>query len=94
MTATSTARVVTDRGERYRKHLASHFGNRIEVTESPAGTVLTWGFGGTTTLTVEPDALIMLATADDAETLERVMDVTGRHLERFGEKEGLVVTWQ
>ena len=35
MSVTSTARVVTDRGERYRKQLASHFGNRIEVTESP-----------------------------------------------------------
>lgn len=92
MTVTSTARVVTDRGERYRKQLASHFGNRIEVTESPA--VLTWGFGGTTTLTVEPDALVMLAAADDAETLDQVKDVTGRHLERFGEKDGLVVTWQ
>ena len=94
MTVTSTARVVTDRGERYRKQLASHFGNRIEVTESPAGTVLTWGFGGTTTLTVEPGALVMLAAADDTETLGRVKDVTGRHLERFGEKDGLVVTWQ
>jgi uncharacterized protein len=94
MTVTSTARVVTDRGERYRRQLASHFGNRIEVTESPAGTVLTWGFGGTTTLTVEPGALVMLAAADDTETLDRVKDVTGRHLERFGEKDGLVVTWQ
>ena len=94
MTVISTARVVTDRGERYRKQLASHFGNRIEVTESPAGTVLTWGFGGTTTLTVEPGALVMLAAADDTETLDRVKDVTGRHLERFGEKDGLVVTWQ
>ena len=56
MGVTSTARFVTDRGEQYRKQLASHFGNRIEVTEFPAGTVLTWGFGGTTTLAVEPDA--------------------------------------
>ena len=55
MSVTSTARVVTDRGERYRKQLASHFGNKVEVTESPA--------------------------------------VAGRHLERFGEKDGLVVTW-
>ena len=55
MAVTSTARVVTDRGERYRKQLASHFGNRIEVTQSPAGTVLT---------------------------------------QRFGEKDGLAVTWQ
>ena len=29
MTVTSTARIVTDRGERYRKQLASHFGNKI-----------------------------------------------------------------
>jgi uncharacterized protein len=56
--------------------------------------VLSWGFGGTTTLTVEPGALVMVAAADDTETLDRVKDVTGRHLERFGEKDGLVVTWQ
>jgi uncharacterized protein len=94
MTVTSTSRVATDRGERYRKQLASHFGNKIEVEQSPAGTVLKWGFGGTTTLTVEDGALVMLAAADDGETLGRVKDVTGRHLERFGEKDGLVVTWQ
>jgi hypothetical protein len=56
--------------------------------------VLRWRFGGTTTLTVEADALVMRADAADAETLGRVKDVTGRHLERFGEKDGLVVTWQ
>jgi len=94
MTVTSTARVATERDERYRKQLASRFGNRIDVAESPSGTVLTWGFGGTSTLTVEPGALVMLAAADDAQTLDRVKDVTGRHLERFGEKDGLVVTWQ
>jgi len=93
MSISSTARVVTDRGERYRKQLASHFGNRIEVTESTAGTVLEWGFG-TTTLTVEPGALVMVAAADNEEMLDRVKDVTGRHLERFGEKDGLVVTWR
>jgi uncharacterized protein len=94
MTVTSTARVATERGERYRKQLGSHFGNKIEVAESSAGTVLKWGFGGTTTLTVEPGALVMLAAADDEPTLDRVKDVTGRHLERFGEKDGLVVAWQ
>ncbi len=35
----------------------------------------------------------MLAAADDTQTLDQVKDVTGRHLERFGEKDGLVVTW-
>jgi uncharacterized protein len=94
VTVTSTSRVATDRGERYLKQLASHFGTKIEVEQSPAGTVLRWGFGGTTTLTVADGALILLASADDDETLERVKDVTGRHLERFGERDGLVVTWQ
>ena len=94
MSVTSATRVATDRGERYRKQLASHFGNRIEAAESPAGTVLTWGFGGTTTLTVEPGALVMIAAADDTQTLDQVKDATGRHLERFGEQDGLVVTSQ
>ena len=59
MTVTSTSRVTTERGERYRKQLASHFGNKVKVVEEPSGTVLRWGFGGTTTLTVEADALVM-----------------------------------
>ena len=54
MSVTATARVATERGERYRKQLASHFGNKIEVAEDPSGTVLRWGFGGSTTLTVNP----------------------------------------
>ena len=97
MSVTATSRVATERGERYRKQLASHFGNKIEVVEEPAGTVLRWGFGGSTTLTVEAGALVMRADAEDAEdaeTLDRVKDVTGRHLERFGKKDGLSVTWQ
>jgi hypothetical protein len=56
--------------------------------------VLRWGFGGSTTLTVEAGALVMRADAEDAETLDRAKDVTRRHLERFGEKDGLAVTWQ
>jgi len=45
MGVTATSRVATERDERYRKQLASHFGNKIEVVEEPAGTVLRWGFG-------------------------------------------------
>jgi len=33
------------------------------------------------------------ADAADAETLDLVKEVTGRHLERFGEKDGLAVDW-
>jgi hypothetical protein len=34
MSVTATSRVATERGERYRKQLASHFGNKIEVAEA------------------------------------------------------------
>jgi hypothetical protein len=94
MTLNSTARVATDRAERYRKQLAGHFGHRIEVREEADGTVLVWGGGGTTTLTVTDDALVMVARADDVAGLDRVEDVTGRHLIRFGEKDELIVEWE
>jgi hypothetical protein len=48
MSVTSTSRVATECSERYRKQLASHFGNKVEMAEEPSGTVLKWGFGGTT----------------------------------------------
>jgi len=92
MTVTPTARVMTECGERYREQLASHFGNRIEVTRTPGSTVLARGSGGTITPFAEPVAVVMRACADNSET--RIEDVTGRHLERFGEKDGLVVTWE
>jgi len=38
MSVTATSRVATERGERYRKQLASDFGNKIDVVEEPAGT--------------------------------------------------------
>jgi len=38
--------------------------------------------------------MVIIAAAADAQTLDQVKDVTGRHLERFGEKDGLVVPWQ
>jgi len=60
LSVSATSRVATERGERYRKQLASHFGNKIEVVEGPGGTVLTWGFGGSTTLTVEDGTTYLL----------------------------------
>ena len=94
MPLTSTAHVATDRADRYRKQLASHFGHRIDVREESGATVLVWGPGSTTTLTTTESALVMVAQADDAEGLAHVQDVTGRHLVRFGEKDGLVVEWE
>ena len=37
--------------------------------------------------------LTLLAEGPDAESLARVQDVLGRHLERFGQRNELTVSW-
>ncbi|GII57995.1 hypothetical protein Pth03_63840 [Planotetraspora thailandica] len=90
----STAYVATDAAARYAKQLASHLGRRVEVEDLPGdGHRLTLP-AGEGVLTPEADRLVMRAIAADAESLEVVKDVLGRHLERFGQRRELVVTWQ
>ena len=94
MTAPLTARadVPTDAPERYAKQLLSHLGRRVEwTTEGPVSTASI--AGGTGTVEVGEGVLVLRAQAPDAEALERVKDVLGRHLERFGQRNELVVTW-
>lgn len=97
-TRTSTARVATDRPARYGKQLTSHFGNKITATwdaEAQNGS-LTFDRDGQTTgtadLTCEPEHLVLTLRADN-EHVERLEEVAGRHLTRFGAKDQLVVSW-
>ncbi|MEY9849874.1 DUF2218 domain-containing protein [Streptacidiphilus sp. MAP5-3] len=90
----SQARVATDRPHRYAKQLAAHLGRKIETNwdeETGLGS-LAFGFG-TATMTATPDALL-LAVEGDAEHLDRLEGVVGRHLVRFGTKDELLVQWQ
>jgi hypothetical protein len=94
MTAPLRARadVATDAPERYAKQLVSHLGRRVEwVTEGPVSTATI--AGGTGVVEVGSGVLVLRAEAADAEALERVQDVLGRHLERFGQRNELVVAW-
>ncbi|MFC0865540.1 DUF2218 domain-containing protein [Sphaerimonospora cavernae] len=90
----STALVVTDAAERYAKQLASHLGRKIEVEELPDGVRRLVFAKGEAVLTPEPARLVMRADAEDAASLAVVEDVVGRHLERFGQRNELAVTWQ
>ncbi|GIH68494.1 DUF2218 domain-containing protein [Sphaerimonospora thailandensis] len=90
----STAFVVTDAAERYAKQLASHLGRKIEVEELPDGVRRLVFAKGDAVLTPEPERLVMRADAEDAASLAVVEDVVGRHLERFGQRNELAVTWQ
>jgi hypothetical protein len=91
--ASSTARVVTDRADRYIKQLVSHMGHKVpaEIAEDGRGTI---GLrGGRCVLTAVPGHLDMLATAEDTEALAGVQDVITRHLVRFATQEELTVDW-
>ncbi|SEG40718.1 hypothetical protein SAMN04489712_10547 [Thermomonospora echinospora] len=90
----STARVTTDRPARYIKQLCDHLGRRVTTTvEGDTGHVALPEGAGACDLRAEDGVLVMTATAPDAEGLARVEDVVGRHLERFGTRESLTVSW-
>jgi len=93
---TSTAIVPTEAGARYAKQLLAHVGrkNTVEQLEGePDGGRLIFPYGRGD---VRPgqDHLLLTASAADVESLARVEDVLGRHLERFGARRELVVTWR
>ena len=94
MSAPQTARadVPTDAAARYGKQLVAHLGRKVEwTTEGPVSTAAIGG--GTGIIEVGDGVLTLRAQAPDTEALQRVQDVLGRHLERFGHRNELVVTW-
>lgn len=90
----STARVATDAPARYAKQLASHLGRKIDVENLPDGGYRLALQSGEGVLLPEEGFLVMTATAPDDETLAVIQDVLGRHLERFGQRNELSVTWE
>lgn len=98
----STAVVTTDRGARYAKQLASHLGRRLETTWDETGHVGGVDFpDGRCDLRADGEGLHLTAHTDPsltpgaaAELLDRIEDVVGRHLVRFGVRDELVLEWQ
>jgi len=89
---TARADVRTDAPERYAKQLVSHLGRKVEFTTEGATSTAAIA-GGIGVIEVGEGVLRLRAEAPDAETLDRVQDVLGRHLERFGHRNELTVVW-
>ncbi len=92
----SIAVVTTDASARYGKQLLSHLGHKVKMEPlpdqpAPAGRLL-FAYGVGTVLPM-PGELVLRATAADLESLAHVQDVLQRHLEKFGARKELVVTW-
>jgi hypothetical protein len=103
---TATASVATPTPDRYAKQLAAHLGRRLEVREEADGLRLVFGTGdgtgddstdgasiGDCLLRSQDTALELSASAVDPAALERITQVVGSHLERFGQRNELVVVW-
>ena len=93
----SRAEVGTDRPARYAKQLASHLGRKCAVAEETTGTRVTLPAdrgSGSCLLSSGSGVLVLEAEAENVEVLQTVNDVVGGHLERFGQRDGLAVSWQ
>jgi uncharacterized protein len=92
----SIAVVATEAPERYAKQLLAHLGRKDTVEtirDEGQGGALVFVYG-TGTVRPEVGQLVLEAEAPDEDSLAHVEDVLARHLERFGARNELVVTWE
>jgi caffeoyl-CoA O-methyltransferase len=89
----STALVSTDRPARYAKQLVSHFGNKIEATQTPDGRATLAFSAGSCVVNPLSRHIELIAVAVDAGKLAEVQDVVARHLVRFATHDELHVEW-
>jgi catechol 2,3-dioxygenase len=88
----SRAVVATAKPSPYLLQLAKHFRHKLDVRFDEDSAVIPFAFG-TAELAAEPEALTIVAHAHTPSDLARVEQVVGSHLERFGRRDELQVTW-
>ena len=90
----SRADVATDAPGRYAKQLISHLGRKLpfagDAITAPATAVIG---GATAGIVVGEGVLTLEAAGADEESVSRVEQVLGSHLERFAQREALAVQW-
>ena len=94
-TIVSTAGVTTERGARYGKQLVSHVGRKsfgVWDEASGSGALDMGNSAAHVTLKSTTDALVNTVEAADTD-IAAYGDIVGRHLERFGQRDGLRVHW-
>ena len=84
--------VETSKPSPYLKQLCKHFGHRVEVSFDDERGSIAFGFG-TCELERTDEGLLLRARAQSDEELQRVQQVVGSHLARFGRRDELEVPW-
>jgi hypothetical protein len=89
----SHATVATAKPAPYMKQLCKHFGHKVEATFDDERGTIHMPMGMCELDATAPDALHLQLSADDAESLARLEQVVGSHLERFGRRDELAVSF-
>jgi len=92
-TLTSRADVRTDAPARYAKQLVSHLGRKATFIQDADGAWTTVVGEAHGRIVVGDGVLTLLVQAPDLETLTRLEQAFGGHLERFGTRAELTVSW-
>ncbi len=90
---TATAAVATAAPGRYAKQLASHFGRRCQIREEADGVRIVFA-DGECLVRPREDTLDLQVSAPSRPEADRLAQVVGSHLERFGQRNELQVSWQ
>ena len=90
----STAQVATPSPARFVKQVVSHLGHKLTTELRPDGNGVVDAGDGQCTMAPGDGVLVLTAVAETADGMAHIQDVVGRHLQRFGAREGLQVTWE
>ncbi len=88
----SEARVATVKSAAYMKQLCRHFGHKNPAEFTDTDGRIEFDFG-TCEFAAQDDVLVLRAHATDEESVARVEQVIGSHLERFAHRDPVQVTW-
>lgn len=89
---TSRAEVATDKPVAYMRQLCKHFGHKVDAAFDEDSGHIQFDFGRCE-LNASDGTLGLEVSAADEESHERMEQVVGSHLERFGRRDGLSVAW-
>lgn len=85
--------VATEKPGAYMRQLCKHFGHRIPAEYDEWRGWIQFDGGRLDLDASGSAALALLITADDDQQRERLKGVVGSHLERFGKRDEIVVSW-
>jgi hypothetical protein len=92
-TITTTAEVATDKPVPYMRQLCKHFGHKTDASFDDDSGYIQFDFGRCE-LHARDGLLKLAVSAPDQAARERMEKVIGSHLERFGKRDELSVSWQ